>query len=349
MDISILSKYKALVTEYKKTEPIERLQLRGRDDMNRLAASTTAKRLVRDIISSRVDIITYKAISLQLKMKESIEFHRDIIKPSETSVKSKSCLVKGCASSSSVVLTPDTQKEIYSNSTFYFDFKTYFQKQLSNEVNDAVKMFDHLQNSLLQAQVLKEKLSTIKSFRIKLDQSNKVKRSDGSGFGIIIDPKFNTNGKTLTMKFTYRDAENKACCEEIPIQSSGDVPEKYRLTLNSQLMSEYHNKHIPGWDGVVPGFVPIYDCQCELKTEDVDDAISVPITFLMFPASSSANIFKLLSKSVDDFNVKIMSNSKVMGGMPLLNLAALQGDTKVIIMSNTTWNHYPFSIPVSIH
>lgn len=315
----------------------------GREEQVKLAAHTMAKRMIDGIISSRCDVIAYKKLCDSKNLSEdtkkdskhnlSLKLELPSISPNKGTIltnRTASPIAAKAKDGSETAVSVRTRQDIASSNGLHFNFKNYFQKQLQNEVHDAIKMYDHLQSNILQAQIINEKISTIKSFRIKIDKGGKSRLStDGSGFGIILDPKFNTDGKTFAMKFSYRTIENKIEIIEIPIQSSGEVPEKYSLTVKSQQMSEFYNRHLPGWDGIVPGFIPAYDCQCELKTDDADDTLSIPISFMIFPAASSAAVFTILTKSVDDFSVKVMSNSKVMGGMPLLNLASLQGETRV--------------------
>lgn len=211
-----------------------------------------------------------------------------------------------------------------------FNFKEYLDKQMNQQVDDAVKVFDHLRNFLPQVKYLKTKLANNKSFMMQLNKSTNAYGELSRGMGLIVDPQFCSDLEALSLKLSYQcDGDDRSM--DISLQSSSPiVPKSYYLTLSSQLMSAHHDRYLPGWDGVLPTFIPALHCQCEVVVDDQESLDKeYELSYLLFPAASSEEIIQSLKKCMESYHIKSLANAKVMGGMPIVNLAALQGETTV--------------------
>jgi hypothetical protein len=212
-----------------------------------------------------------------------------------------------------------------------FNFKEYLDKQMNQQIDDAIKVFDHLRNNLPQSKYVKEKLSSRKAFVMQLDASQNAYGEASTGMGLIIDPQFSTDQKALTVKLSYlSDGENQSI--DLSLQSSSTIlPKSYYLTLSPQIMSIHHDRHLPGWDGILPTFIPTMKCDCEVSCDDQDSlGRDYELSYLLFPVSSTEEIIQSLKRSMESYHIKSLAHAKVMGGMPIVNLAALQGETKVV-------------------
>jgi len=207
-----------------------------------------------------------------------------------------------------------------------FDFKSFIVKQATRQINDPIKLFDHLQKTIPSAKLIKGASSAKNLISIKLDRSSSM-----SGTGMIWDPKFSTNGQTLTAKINYDVDDVEDTIEQL-LQSSASLPSEYYLTTTSlQTLPMNYSHHLPGWDGIAPVWLPSREGSLQLVDEE-NKYCDYPTSFLIFPAASNDDIYHIIKKSLESYHLKLLCNVKVMGGIPILNLACLQGDAKVTCM-----------------
>lgn len=239
------------------------------------------------------------------------------------------------------------------------DFQSIFDNFNQKNINQASSIFKYLHDSVQASKLFVQSVGRSSSetapisikLHDKFKSSNSVKtysslstvhssiaeKSRGSlvheatGLGVLIDPAFSSSGHPITLRFTYHSDTHEIVEEIVNIQSSG-LPYHFHLTTSAQTTSSYASIALPGWDGIPPVFLPSLECSLEIYNtfEDQDDVIFPSLSFLVIPVSSLSSMLHQLEAQCENFCLRSRAKLRILGGLPVLNLAVFQGAVKVV-------------------